>query len=94
MEYVAAVEQACTKVGEGKAEEFRVEVKAAIKKIHKPQPSITKEERIALAKLKKDPPSMVLTADKGVALVIINTEGCKKNCRTIRHASQLLLILP
>ena len=74
MEYIAAVEQACTKLGEGKADEFRVELKAAIKKIHKPKPNITKEERIALTELKKDPSRMVLTADKGVVLVIMNTE--------------------
>ena len=83
MEYVAAVEQACTKLGEGKAEEFRVEVKAAIKKIHKPQPNITKEERIALAELKKDSSRMVLTADKGEALVIMNTEDYKKKAEDL-----------
>ena len=63
IQYVAAIEQACTKLEEGKAEEFRVQVKAAIQKIHKPKSNITREERIALTNLKKDPSRMVLTAD-------------------------------
>ena len=75
---MAAIEQACTKLEEGKAEEFRVQVKAAIQKIQKPKSNITREERIALTKLKKDPSRMVLTADKGVALVVMNTEDYKK----------------
>ena len=83
MEYIAEVEQACTKLGEGKAEEFRVEVKAAIKKIHKPQPNITKKERIALVELKNDPSRMVLTAHKGVAMVIMNTEDYKKKAEDL-----------
>ena len=43
MEYVATVEQACSKLGVGKAEESRVKVKAAIRKMHIPQPNITKK---------------------------------------------------
>ena len=65
MQYVAAIEHACTKLEEGKAEEFRVQVKVAIQKIQKPKPNITRGERIAIAELKKNPSRMVLTADKG-----------------------------
>ena len=78
VQYVAAIEHACTKLEEGKAEEFRVQVKAAIQKIQKPKPNIIRGERIAIAELKKNPSRMVLTADKGVALVVINTEDYKK----------------
>ena len=62
---MAAIEQACTKLAEGKVEEFGVQVKVAIQKIQKPKPNITREERIALTNLKKDLSRMVLTADKG-----------------------------
>ena len=44
---------------------------------------ITKEERIALTKLNKDPSRMVLTADKGVALVIMNTEDYTKKAEDL-----------
>ena len=80
---MAAIEHACTKLEEGKAEEFRVQVKMAIQMIQKPKPNITRRERIAMAKLKKDPSRMVLTADKGVALVVMNTEDYKKKAEEL-----------
>ena len=83
VQYVAAIEHACSKLEEGKAEEFRVQVKAAIQKIQKPKPNITRGERIAIAELKKDPSRMVLTADKGVALVVMNTEDYKKKAEEL-----------
>ena len=83
IQYVAAVKQACTKLEQGNADEFRVQVKVTIQKIQKPEPNITKEGRIALTKLKKDPSRMVLTADKGVALVIMNTEDYKKKAEDL-----------
>ena len=64
-------------------EEFRVQVKVAIQKIQKPKPNITRGERIATAELKKDPSRMVLTADKGVALVVMNTEDYKKKAEEL-----------
>ena len=55
VQYVAAIEQACTKLEEGKADEFRVQVKVAIQKVQKTKPNVTREERIALTNLKKRP---------------------------------------
>ena len=83
MQYVAVVEHACTKLEEGKAEEFRVQVKVAIKKIQKPKPNLTKGERKAIAELKKDQSRMILTTDKGVALVVLNTEDYKKKAQEL-----------
>ena len=42
IQYVAAVDQSYTKLEEGKAEEFTVQFKAAIQKIQKPKPNITR----------------------------------------------------
>ena len=83
VQYVAAKEQVCTKLEEGKVEEFRVQVKVAIQKIQKPKPNISREERIALTNLKKDPSRIVLTADKGVALVVMNTEDYKNKAEEL-----------
>ena len=83
VQYVASIEHACTKLEEGKADEFRVQVKVAIQKIQNPKPNITRGERIAIAELKKDPSRMVLTADKGVALIVMNTEDCKKKAEEL-----------
>ena len=41
-QYVAAIENACTKLEEGKAEEFRVQVKLAIQKIKPPRSNLTR----------------------------------------------------
>ena len=75
VQYVAAIEHACTKLEEGKAEEFRVQVKVAIQRIQKPKPNITRGERIAIAELKKDPSRM--------ALVVMNTKDYKKKAEEL-----------
>ena len=73
-EYIAAEEQACTKLEQGKQEEFRVEVKRLIKQDqnNRRQANISKEEYKALRELKMDNNRLILTADKGVALVVID----------------------
>ena len=82
-QYVAAVENACTKLEEGKAEEFRVQVKSAIQKIKPPRSNLTRGERRAIAELKKDKSRMILTADKGVALVVLKTEDYLKKAEEL-----------
>ena len=65
----------CTKLEQGQAEELRVEVKKILKRAqnNKRSPSsITKEELKALIELKKDQERIILTTDKGVALVVMN----------------------
>ena len=82
-QYVAAIENACTKLEEGKAEEFRVQVKSAIQKIKPPRSNLTRGERRAITELKKDKSRMVLTADKGVVLVVLNTEDYLKKAEDL-----------
>ena len=68
---------------EGKAEEFRVQVKLAIQKIKPPRSNPTRGEKKAITELKKDKSRMVLTADKGVALVVLNTEDYLKKAEDL-----------
>ena len=82
-EYIAAIEQACSKLQPGEAEELRGEVKSIIKKSCNPHPNITREEWKALKKLKEDKSRMVLTADKGVALVVMDTADYKKKAEDL-----------
>ena len=82
-QYVAVVEHACSKLEEGKAEEFRVQVKVAIQRIKKPRPNLTRGEWKALAELKKDQSRMILTTDKGVVLVVLNTEDYIKKAENL-----------
>ena len=75
-EYIVATEQACTKIEQGKQEEFRVEVKSLLKQDqnNKRQANISKEELKALKELKLDNNRLILTAEKGVALVVIDKD--------------------
>ena len=71
-EYIVAIEQACSKLNQGESEELRVDVKKALKKAQRPPSNISKEEYKALNELKKDNSKMILTTDKGVALVVMD----------------------
>ena len=74
-EYIAAIEKACPKLEQGEADELRVEVKKALKKSQnapRTPSDITREEGKALHELRKDKDRIILTADKGVALVVMN----------------------
>ena len=82
-QYVAAVENACLKLEEGKVEEFRVQVKSAIQKIKHPRPNLTTGERRAISELKRDESRMILTTDEGVALVVLNTEDYIKKAEDL-----------
>ena len=60
---------------QGPAQELRLEVKKVLKKAQngtKSPSNITKEEFKALQELKKDKDRIILTADKGMALVVMN----------------------
>ena len=75
-EYIMATEQACTKIEQRNQEEFRVEVKRLLKQDqnNKRQANMRKEELKALKELKLDTNRLILTADKGVALVVIDKD--------------------
>ena len=74
-EYITSIEKACPKLEQGTAQELRVEVKKILKKAQdapRSPSNITKEEIKALHELKKDKERIILTADKGVALVVMD----------------------
>ena len=81
-EYIAAIEEACHKqkeeachnLKEGEADELRVEVKNILKKAQTPRSNISKEEFKVINELKEDDSRIILTADKGVAMVVLNKE--------------------
>ena len=85
MEYIVAIEKACQQLKEGEAEELRDEIKLIIKKIPPSKPNISKEEHLAIQQLKKDTTRMVLTAGKGVSMVVVDKEDY------IKKSEELLL---
>ena len=80
-EYIAAIEQACHKLKEGEVDELRVEVKNLLKKVKTPRSSISREEFQAINELKRDDSRIILTADKGVAMVVLDKEEYIKKAK-------------
>ena len=68
----ATVEQACQNLEPHNAEELRAEIRVTLKHSHNPRKNITKEEAQALAELKIDHSRAILTAYKGVVLVVMD----------------------
>ena len=64
----------CSKLREDEAMELRSYINALLRRSKAPNSNITKEERIGLAQLKKDRDSVILTVDKGVAMVVMDKE--------------------
>ena len=88
-EYITAIEKTCPKLDKGEADELRVEVKKALKKAQNKTKSfnITKEENQALKELKRDKERVILTADKGVALVVMKKEDYIKKSEELLNTS-------
>ena len=84
LEYITAIEAACTKLSQQDAEELRADVNRVLRSSHPPKPNITKAQNIALRVLKGDRDRIVLTADKGVAMVVMDKQDY------INKANQLL----
>ena len=72
MDYFTAVEQACLNLEPHNAEVLRAEIRGALRHAHNPRRNIPKEEAQALAELRKDHSRVILTADKEVALVVMD----------------------
>ena len=64
--------------------ELRGEMKANIKKMQPPKYNFTKEEHKVMEELKKDKTRMILTADKGISIMVIDRE------EYIKKADELL----
>ena len=74
IEYITAIEAACTKLSQRDAEELRANINWVLRAAHPPKPNLTKAQNLAIRELKKDRDCIVLTADKGVATVIMDRQ--------------------
>ena len=61
-----------------------LKVNRVLRSFHPPKPNLTKAQNLALRELKRDRDRIVLTADKGVAMVIMDRQDY------INKANQLL----
>ena len=66
--------QVCQILNTNEAEEIGADIYRALRHSHPPKPNLSKEEWKALKQLKTDKDHIVLTADKGVALVVMDRQ--------------------
>ena len=83
-DYITNIEKACQSLDVNSVEELRSEIYRVLRKTHHLKPNINRKELEALRQLRDDKSRMVLTADKGVALVVIDRTDY------IRKAKELL----
>ena len=69
--YIKAIETACLSLDAKLAEELRSDVYRVLRYPHQLKPNLSKGEMAAIKQLKADKERITLTADKGVALVIM-----------------------
>ena len=74
LEYITVVEPICPKLKEEDTMELRADINSFLRKAQAPKPNLTRQERLGLAQIKKDKDMVFLTADKGVAMVIMDRE--------------------
>ena len=74
VDYITAVESMCSKLKEEDAMELRSNINSLLRKAQAPKPNLTKQESVGLAQHKKDKDRVILTADKGVAMVVMDKE--------------------
>ena len=82
-DYIVAVEKACSTMEPNSVEELRAEIGGALKHTHPTRSNINREEVQALAELKRDSSKVILTADKGVSLVIMDKPDYKTKAQEL-----------
>ena len=84
LEYITTIEAACSMLSQQDAEELRADINWVLRSSHPPKPNLTKAQNSAIRELKRDRDRIVLTADKGVAMIIMDRQDY------IRKANNLL----
>ena len=74
LEYMTAIESVCSKLGQQDAGELRADINRVLRSFHPPKPNLTRAQAQALRKLKRDRDRLVLTANKGVGMVIMDRQ--------------------
>ena len=74
LEYITAIEAACTKLSQQDAVELRANINQVLRSSYSPKPNLAKAQNLAIRELKRDKDHIVLTADKEVAMVIMDRQ--------------------
>ena len=82
-EYITAVETACQSLDANTVEELRADIYRVLRHPYQLKPSLSRDELKAMKQLKADKDCMVLTADKAVALVIMDRRDYIRKAREL-----------
>ena len=85
--YILQIKRVCQQLEKGKVEELRGEIQQILKKTQLPKPNITQEEAKAIQELRRDKQRVILTADKGVSMVVLDTEDYIKKSEELLNQS-------
>ena len=73
----------CQSLKPTEAEEFRADISRVLKQARPPKSDISKEEWRAIKELRADKECLILTADKGVALVVMDKKDCTQKMKEL-----------
>ena len=78
IDYIAAIKAVSSNLTEQDAQELKADVNSLLKRDQVLRANLTREEKKPLTQLKKDQDRMVLTVDKGVAMLVLDKEDYYK----------------
>ena len=83
VDIITQTEVACRHMPEKDANSLRSQVSIILNRPRKTEPNLPKEEREALKSLKQDETILILPADKGRLVVVVNKEDYKQKCQAL-----------
>ena len=89
-EYITAIGTAC----QHEAGELSNDIYRVLRQPHHPKPKLSKDEWEALKQLKEDKNNILLTADKGVPLVVIDRQDYIKKARDLLKDTNTYSLIP
>ena len=94
--YITATEMAAAKLPTQEAEEFKSDVNRLLKlqQQHHQHCNLTPAQHKALTQLKQDNNRVILTADKGVAMVVMDTQDYNNKAQALLQDSNTYQVLP
>lgn len=92
LDFITGIESAVPQLSEETADRFRCEASVALSNIKPAKPNISKNEHLAIKKLKNDDNIKILPADKGNATVVLNTRDYNNKVAEVLKVGKYTLL--
>ena len=86
VDYITAIESVCPNLKEEDAMELRADINSLLRRAKVPKDNLSKQERIGLSQFKKDKDRIILTVDKGVAMVVMDREDYNNKAQELLNS--------